>query len=130
LLPTKLGNVLRAAEDEISADGDDEIEGFVIRHWSETPGALRKEHDRYRTRLDMYCTLVIVCTVLAFLAPALITRGVHLLPITVAIAVAYFIMALVSYAAAVASARGYVTVLKTIADAKGGEARRRWGRSR
>jgi hypothetical protein len=115
LLPTKLGNVLRAVEDSVSTAQGDDLERFVISHWPETPRALRREHDQYRTRLDLYCMLVFVFLVLAILAPLLITLGSGYLIGTVATASAYLIMSFVSYAAAVASARGYGTTLKAIA---------------
>lgn len=129
LMPTKLGNVLRAAEDVISTADGDELEGFVIRHWDETPDGLRREHDRYRTRLDMYCTLTIVLAVLAVLAPVLITRGARYFPVTVAVSAAYVVMSFVSYAAAVASARRYVTILQTIAGRDEQVKGNRWRRS-
>jgi hypothetical protein len=116
LLPTKLGNVLRAVEDSISHAQGEELEGFVMRHWAETPRALRKEHDQYRTRLDLYCMLVFVFLVLAILAPLLITLGSRYVPSTVGTSLAFLIMSFVSYAAAVASARGYGTALKAIAE--------------
>ena len=53
LLPTKLGNTLRAVEDSIAINGADPLEGFIIRRWDQMPSALRQEHDQYRTRLDM-----------------------------------------------------------------------------
>ncbi len=116
VLPTKLGNVLRAAEDSIFTGEGSELESFVLRHWDETPSALRKEHDQYRTRLDLYCMLVFIFLVLAILAPLLITSGAGYLPGTVATSFAYLVMSFVSYGAAVASARGFGTALKAIAE--------------
>jgi hypothetical protein len=116
LMPTRLGNVLRAAEDAISTDDGEDLEGFVIRHWDETPENLRKEHDQYRSRLDMYCTLVLVLLALFALAPLFISRGSQYAFATGATSAGYLILSFVSYAAAIASARGYVTVLKTIAE--------------
>jgi hypothetical protein len=115
MLPTKLGNVLRAVEDSISSPQEEDLEGFVIRHWDDTPSALRKEHDQYRNRLDLYCTLVFVFLVLAILAPLLVTLGTRYLPSTIAISSAYLVMSFVSYTAAIASARGYGLVLRAIA---------------
>jgi hypothetical protein len=114
LLPTKLGNVLRAVEDDIATRGE-ELESFVISRWDETPRALQKEHDQYRTRLDMYCMLVFVFFVLAIFSPIIITDGSRYLPGTVATSIAYLFMSCVSYSAAVASARGYGTALRAIA---------------
>ncbi len=115
LLPTKLGNVLRAVEDDIATQGDD-LEGFVMSRWDETPSGLQKEHDQYRTRLDMYCMLVFVFFVLAIFSPILITEGSRYLPGTVATSIAFLFMSFVCYSAAVASARGYGTALRAIAE--------------
>lgn len=116
ILPTKLGNVLRAAEDSIQHSRGEGLEGFVMRRWEEIPDELRQEHDQYRTRLDLYCTLVFVFLVLAAIAPPLITLGSRYVVSTIAISVAYLLMSLVSYIAAVTSARGYGVVLKVIAE--------------
>jgi hypothetical protein len=116
ILPTKLGNVIRAVEDSIKlADGED-LESFVIRRWDSIPISLRKEHDQYRTRLDLYCTLMFVFIVLAILSPPLITLGSRYLMGTVITSLSYLILAFVSYIAAIASARGYRAALKAIND--------------
>lgn len=126
LLPTKLGNVLRAAEDSLPAAEGDELESFVLRRWDKTPGALQREHDQYRTRLDLYCMLVFIFLVLAILAPPLMTRGSGYLAATLATSFAYLVMAFVSYGAAVASARGFSTALKAIAERDDSAKGRRW----
>ena len=111
LLPTTLGNTLRSIEDSLVESGVQDLEGFIIRRWDAMSAGLRQEHDQYRTRLDMYCTLVFVFGALAVLAPALITHGRDHLVVTVTTCVAYALMSCVSYTAAVASARGYGVVL-------------------
>jgi hypothetical protein len=116
MLPTKLGNVIRAVEDSIPAAQGDDRESFVIRQWDEIPSGLRKEHDQYRVRLDLYCTLMFVFFVLAIVAAPLITHGPRYLIATIVTSTAYLFLSLVSYAAAIASARGYGTALKAIAD--------------
>jgi len=116
ILPTKLGNVIRAVEDSIPTAQGDDLESFVIRQWDEIPGGLRKEHDQYRGRLDLYCTLMFVFLILAIIAAPLITHGSRYLIATIATSTAYLLLSFVSYAAAIASARGYGTALKTIAD--------------
>ena len=126
LLPTKLGNVLRAAEDSLPAVQGDELESFVLRRWDQTPRALQREHDEYRTRLDLYCMLVFIFFVLAILAPPLMTRGSSYVAATLATSFAYLVMAFVSYGAAVASARGYSTALKAIANRDNSAKNRRW----
>ena len=112
ILPTRLGNQLRAAEDEMPV-GDRDVEGFVLRHFDRLPPALRQEQDDYRKRLDMYCSLVLVFAVLA----AVGIWAVHSIApvwITIAVAAGYLGMAYASYLAAVASARGQATALREI----------------
>jgi hypothetical protein len=116
LMPTKLGNVLRAVEDSLPSAEGDKLERFVMDRWDETPGALQNQHDLYRSRLDLYCTLVFVFLVLAVLAPLIVTFGSGYLLSTVIVSLAYLIMSFVSYTAAVASGRGYGTALKAIAE--------------
>jgi hypothetical protein len=113
ILPTRLGNVLRAAEDSIDA-GADGLEGFVIRHWDDIPPGLQREHDQYRTRLDLYCLLVFVFTVLGVGAAALIDDATHAVLGRSGVAAFFVSLALVSYEAAISSARGYGTVLATV----------------
>lgn len=116
LLPTRLGNTLRAVEDALVLDSSDELEAFIIRRWEVMPGALRQEHDQYRTRLDMYCMLVFIFALLAIVAPVLITKGASYAIATSVTSAAFLVMSAVSYTAAVASARGYGTALKAIAE--------------
>jgi hypothetical protein len=114
VLPTKLGNVIRATEDSLESVKDGELEQFVILHWDETPDVLRKEHDQYRTRLDLYCMLVFVFFVLAIVSPLLLTHGPRYIVGAAITSAAYLLMSFVSYAAAIASARGYGSALKAI----------------
>jgi hypothetical protein len=116
ILPTKLGNVIRAVEDSISTTRGGGLESFVIRQWDEIPSGLRKEHDQYRGRLDLYCTLMFVFLILAIISPPLITLGPRYLTDTIATSIAYLFLSFVSYSAAIASARGYATALKAIAE--------------
>lgn len=110
ILPTKLGNVLRATEDSLEHAGDD-VRSFALRQRSTVSRRIQMQHDQFRTRLDMYCTLVFVSVVLAIVAPvALVGRlGTVALSITTA---SFAVMAVVSYLAAIASANGYCTALK------------------
>jgi hypothetical protein len=106
VMPTRLGNVLRAAEDRLPLGEGEDIEGFVIRHYDELSPSVKDEHKDYRTRLDMYCCLVLVFTALAPLALALLIGTTPTWGVWVFVA-AYGIMAYVCYEAAIASARGY-----------------------
>lgn len=111
MLPTRLGNVLRAAEDALAlADGGD-VEGLVLRNYQRIPESLLTQHEQFRTRLDMYCTLVFVFSFLAgSSAIALWKFGSSHVPSAVA-ALALVLFAKLSYRAAVASATGYGSVL-------------------
>jgi hypothetical protein len=110
VMPTRLGNVLRAAEDGLGAGGD--LEGFVIRHHDRLGPMLREQHRDYRTRLDMYCTLTVVFALLSVAAIGLLAGVSGLAALTIGGLNA--VLAAVSYEAAVASARGYAVVLREI----------------
>lgn len=130
VLPTKLGNVIRAVEDSISLPQEEDLENFVVRRWSETPSALRQQHDQYRTRLDLYCMLVFVFLVLSILSPLLLSLGPRNLPSTIGTSLAYLVMSFVSYTAAIASARGYGSAIKAIAESDRPDKARYWPWSR
>lgn len=116
ILPTKLGNVLRSAEDALALPEYEDLEGFVLRWWQEVPAALRQEHDQYRTRLDLYCSLVFVSTCLAIISLALIDDPVHGIAARLGAGGGFLLLAAVSYQAAIASAKGFGTVLAVIAE--------------
>ena len=113
LLPTRLGNVLRASEDLLPLAPGENLEGFGIRHQDSLPETLKTEHRDYRTRLDMYCTLTLAFSVLVPLAGAAL--GPQLAGWQTALVCAsYAVLAAVAYEAAIASARGYGDVLQEI----------------
>ncbi|MGW3959439.1 hypothetical protein ACWED2_06420 [Amycolatopsis sp. NPDC005003] len=111
-LPTKLGNILRATEDSITRGRD--TQDLVLRHGDEIPARLRLHHDQFRTRLDMYCTLIFVNVGLAGLTVALLAPARNSLLGTAAATAMFLLLALASYSAAITSARGYCTTLKVI----------------
>ena len=111
ILPTRLGNLLRATEDQLShAEGDPE--SFAFRRRGLAPYRVRIQHDQFRNRLEMYCTLVFVSVAVTVLTPTILA-GAHVgyLPI-ILIAGGFAALAQVSYLAATASARGYCSVLR------------------
>jgi len=113
VLPTRLGNTLRSAEDALVNVGGGALRGYVIRNLHRIPPAVLQEHDQYRNRLDMYCMFVVVCGALAVAAPALLLS--HADPAFGAGAgLGYAVLAVVGYRAAVASGRGYATTLLAI----------------
>lgn len=113
LLPTRLGNVLRAAEDNITLERGENIEGYVIRHYDQLSPALQNQHQDYRTRLDMYCCLVLVFSILGLISFAALFRIKPLWGIGIAVAI-YSSMAYMSYQAAIATARNYGLIIQEI----------------
>lgn len=112
-MPTRLGNVIRSYEDSLPLSDGEDIEGFVIRSADALPASIYREQRDYRTRLDMYCTLVLVFLSLAALSSGLGFGSDALLPWLIA-STGYLGLALAAYEAAVASARGYGQALLEI----------------
>ncbi len=112
LLPTKLGNTLRSAEDRMKRSDGGNLEGFVLRNYETIPDRLLAQLSAFRTRLDMYCSLFLVCIVLAIVAAPLTLKFDAAYHATLLVCCFSFIgLAGVSYRAAIASARGYVSSL-------------------
>jgi hypothetical protein len=111
ILPTKLGNLIRATEDALQHTGGD-VQGFALRRYAGVPRLVQAEHDKFRSRLDMYCTLVFVSASLLILAPLILFQsgiGIHVIAI---ISVCFGTLSEASYLAAIASARGYCSALR------------------
>lgn len=111
VLPTRLGNLMRATEDRLEhTDGD--VQGFVLRRYAIAPRLVQKEHDQFRNRLEMYCTLAFVSASLLILTP-IILLGSHIdLAAVAIIAGGFAALSEASYLAAIASAAGYCSALK------------------
>ena len=111
IMPTSLGNRLRAVEGNLANAGED-LEGFVMRTRSATPPRLQLQHDQFRDRLDMYCTLVFVAVVIAVAAP-LILAPTHFGWLAIGtVSMAFLALAVSSYYGAIVSADGYGTALR------------------
>lgn len=109
VMPTKLGNLIRATEDKLQHA--DDVQSFVLRRRDMVSPRIRMQHDQFRTRLEMYCTLVFVSWFLV--AMALTALIGHLDIIAVALITAGFAaMGVASYLAALASAAGYCSALR------------------
>ncbi len=115
VLPTKLGNVLRATEDSLK-HADSDVRGFVLRQRNTVSQRIRIQHDQFRTRLDMYCTLVFVSAFLAFMTPFILVGRIGITAVAVTSG-GFVAMTLASYLAAVVSADGYCTVLRQMDEA-------------
>jgi hypothetical protein len=114
ILPTKLGNTLRSGEDQLPRGTEEELEEFVYRRHGQMSAELNVRHDQFRSRLNIYCLLTLIFSGLAIVSPvALVHRRTDLIGGAVFLVV-YAILALISYQASIASARGYVTVLRVI----------------
>jgi hypothetical protein len=113
LLPTRLGNVLRVAEDKIDLGEYENLEGYVVRYYDQLPPTLQSQHRDYRTRLDMYCSLALVFFMLVALSAITLYAVSPLWGMAVAVG-AYALMACLSYQAAIASARSYGLILQEI----------------
>lgn len=114
LLPTTLGNTLRSYEDRLQNVGG-ELENFMLLNYDQISKQLQLQHDQFRNRLDMYCSLVFVFIILAVAGPLSLIRfsdAYHLASI-VAFAL-YAILGVVGYRAAIASARGYGSTLLAV----------------
>ena len=112
IMPTKLGNVLKATEETLE-NGKTDIASFVMRRREYVSPRVRFQHDQFRTRLDMYCTMTLVSGVLAALSVPLLAAQVHWIWVLVMpVVLAGF--AAISYRAALSSARGYSGILRVM----------------
>src|SRR5262249_29462391 len=79
LMPTRLGNVLRASEDRAHDPDRGSLEGFVQRDYHRLPSTMQGRHDQVRSRLDLYCTLFLVFVGAALAALIALNRPWHAL---------------------------------------------------
>jgi hypothetical protein len=110
VLPTKLGNLIRATEDQLQHAGGD-VQSFVLRQRDTVSHRIQMQHDQFRTRLDMYCTLVFVSAFLAAITFIILVGRVGVVSICVTSG-GFALMAAASYLAAISSASGYCTALR------------------
>lgn len=111
LLPTALGNTLRSTEDKLRNTRGD-LEGFAFEGRQRVSPVVQIQHDQFRDRLDMYCTLVFVASLLAVLAPALLLpSGIPVMQVG-GLSLGFIALGVTSYFAALSSAEGYCTVLR------------------
>jgi hypothetical protein len=118
ILPTRLGNILRATEDCIVKDSGEDLVTFALRRRSWLESRAQAQHDQFRTRLDMYCTLVFVAFGLAGIAMVLTIGEEELLASFSVIAAGYVSLGFLAYHAALSSARGYCTMLRLMLEAR------------
>ena len=115
VMPLKLGNVLRSTETKLENAGGD-VGTFAMRRRELVDSRVQLQHDQFRTRLDMYCILVFVAVALAAAWPVMAWQVPHGEPGELArwlIAPAgNLLLGFAAYRAAIASARGYCTILR------------------
>jgi hypothetical protein len=114
ILPTKLGNTLRSGEDLLELGADEDLEAFVYRRYKFMTSELKAEHDRYRSQLNIYSLLTFIFASLTVISPISLPHRMTDIVGETAFGAIYAVLAFVSYQAAVASARGYATVLSAI----------------
>lgn len=114
ILPTRLGNAMRAAEDSVNLPRGEDLEGFMIRNLDRLPSTIVIEHAAYRSRLEMYCGLIWVLVGLAGLSIGCLWAATD--PwLRMLVPLAYLIGVWPCYKAAIASALGFGQALKEAA---------------
>jgi hypothetical protein len=111
ILPTELGNTLRSFEERALGGSHHHLESSVSSDFHRLPPNLQSEHDEQRSRLDLYCTLVVVSIALALVSVVMLGQfGLPaLIALTLGLGASWFF-----YRAAIASAAGYGSVLIAI----------------
>jgi hypothetical protein len=104
-LPTQLGNVLRHYELQLDVE-DEDIQGYVISRLGAISPQLLKQHDEYRTKLDLYSVMVFIFGILAIMSVAMLIPGFHNKTPGSITAASFCLLSLLSYKAAIASAHG------------------------
>jgi hypothetical protein len=115
ILPTKLGNLIRATEDRLQDTGGD-LEGYAIWRRGMVPYSVRLQHDQFRSRLGMYCNLVFVSASLLILTPIILLGSGISATVIAIISSSFAAFSIISYLAALASADGYCLALTQMDD--------------
>jgi hypothetical protein len=116
ILPTRLGNALRYHEEQAHYRGvpENELEHYVEAVFDGLPKSVQVAHDHYRSRLDLYCSLVVVFTVTGAIGLGLLaTYGLTHILVTGILAAG---LTWLSYRAATASASPYGAILELIVE--------------
>ncbi|MDJ0318399.1 hypothetical protein [Arthrobacter antibioticus] len=113
MMPTRLGNVLRASEDTLEMT-EGNLQSFVMRNKQLLPLRLQHDHDHYRTRLDMYAMFVFIGAFLAVLSPLMLAGKVCDSWAIATISGFFIALCIAGYQAAIASAEAYCGILKEL----------------
>jgi hypothetical protein len=124
VLPTHLGNVVRAVEDRVHDPRHGRLENFVIHVYDELPSAIAAAFREQRRRLDLYCGLVFVfaLAVVPAIAVSASFESEHVWT-GIAVPASLTLLSLLSYRAAVASGRKFGLALTAIKEYKDRAAR-------
>lgn len=111
LMPTRLGNALRAFEDRLQGDAAGaKLRGYLYQRLDAIAPTLMRQHTQHRNRLDLYAVMSVVAALLAaldaWLLPAVLPRDVAASAIAVLVALSF-----VSYRGAIAAAMDYGPIL-------------------
>lgn len=114
LMPTRLGNALRSAEDQLAGDkAGAQMRGYLYQHVDSIGPGLMQQHNQHRNRLDMYAVMTMVAVALAVVdawaLPSVFPAD--LVPYVVA---AFFGLSYLSYRGAIAAAIDYGAILVAI----------------
>lgn len=113
--PTRLGNILRAAEERATSD-DLSPDEALLERFDTLPATLKDSHDHSRSLLDMACSLTAVLATLAILSLTLLLIFRNQYEMRFALVGLYSVLAVVSYQAATANAAGYGEMLNAVAE--------------
>jgi hypothetical protein len=114
IMPTRLGNLLRASEDRANEEIPGSVQGMVHRTYHLVPGHLQVEIDQFRNRLGLYASLVVTEFVVA-VASAVVLFNTGLASAAFISASHLLLMALF-YRATFGSAEAYGDLLETVAE--------------
>lgn len=111
VLPTRLGNLIRATEDRLQYRGTD-LQGFVLRRDVGLSRQLQMQYAQSCNRMEVYSSLFFVSTFLAILTPIiLLGSGISGALIT-SITGGFVVLSIASYRATIGSAHGYCAILR------------------
>jgi hypothetical protein len=116
VLPTRLGNMIRATGDQLY-NTEADLQSLALNQHVENLRGTQIQYARSRNRLEMYSILVFVSALLAVLTPVvLLGRGIDTAAIAIILGI-FAILSAASYHAAIISATRYCSVLKQIDEA-------------
>jgi hypothetical protein len=119
VLPTNLGNLVRAVEDRVHDPSEGRLENFAIHVLDQLPRSIVAAFREQRRRLDLYCGLVFVFAG-SFLPAVAVSLSFPNSRVEAAVAIPLVLVlaALISYRAALASGRKFGLALMAIREHK------------